>query len=660
MRTTAEMLLVGLLAAAGAGCSSARWNLAKADPPKPSSKPDEETRVKYGNPWGKDATAGKKPDPAPTGLPADLEAKLAEARTRSDRKADVSEQLKLAAEAEGREDLATAKLNYQKVLEVDSKHAEAHHRLAVIADQQHDPRAADQHYAQALALNRKDADLLSDVGYSHLLRGNLDESERYLKEALEVNAYHRTASAHLGQVYTRQGKYDAALAMFRQIAPENEAQRMIAQAFPQGRPGQPGSATMPLANDRGPATGNNALAGLSPEDVRLRMEWERQNGIAAREQRQGPQFDGFAEQGPPAANAASMTPQSNWPQVAGTLYPSITPGPSASPMTSPSNPAPSLNGSPAANAPWMAGNSPPANPQQFAAISPNSTSTPTQQPPTFWQGALPNNGQPVATNQGAMNFASSSQSYDTARVPTTPENWPAASSNGSNWNNSPQNTSAWGNPEIQPAGGFETSMTPGGNQNADAARWAAQMAMGAGPGAMFPVVAPNGSGSGILQTNYNGGTSTNDVRWAFEQQAANGVPQNRVDNAGWATDRPQTDGGVQQTQWSSNTTPSSPWNNWQSPAPASTNWMTPSEFGAPAAQPQNQMTAPNNGYNGQPPQWAGAPNGQRSASSMDPVGAFEAELRGTRPNGNTFAPQPNGSMPAPTTIPNWPYTPSRP
>jgi Flp pilus assembly protein TadD len=714
MHATAKWLLVGLLVAAGSGCTSSRWNLAKSDVPQ-SSVNNDEVRVKYGFPWG---NASKKSPQRNEALAADLQAKMAEARSRTassagGSNASVPDLLRQAALAENSRDLAGAKQLYLKVVETEPRNAEAHHRLGVIADQQRDTVAADQHYAQALAINRKDSDLLHDVGYSHLLRGNLEDSERYLKEALEVNSFNQRASEHLGQVYARQGRYDAALAMFRQCATEREAQQMIAQAFPNGRSAADGASAIAAASDqhnapRSPSIPDFSQGGQTLDQIQQLMAQERAAAQRARDQRmqaemrpQGEDYGNPQGISPNPAIARNNTPQSPFAgaapstsaaaakatlsQLAGTLLPSVTPGPASAPLpqASPTT-APSATNAAAAGAPtWATGSSIPptglaagqptptntwsVDSPAHAPFAPNAAATTpasSQNAPTFWQGALANTPPAHATQPPA----DGATPYDTARVPTLPGP-PATPSPNLAWSTGtstvlpnltiPPTTPAPAVHAAYQATGYDRQMPPAlpgppasAGPQLDAARWAAQMAMGAGPGAMFPTV---------TQMSHTSGPA--DVRFSYGDAPA-GAPRNQVSTAVWSSDHSTNTNSIEPMGGTSNIAPSSPWNNWQSPSPPSTNWMTPTDS-APtpaAAQPGpsywsgSAANQPNGGHNAAPAPWPSTPAATtRATQTTNALDAFEAELR----NAAGSAPGATSTYPAPTTIQNWPYPPAR-
>lgn len=626
MRVTA-LLLIGLLPTLG-GCSSTRWNLTQSDDRKPSASADN-VEYKYGNPWAK--SAKNKTDntsAAPAGLPPDLEAKLAEAKAK---KKDVSELLKTAAQAELRGDLEAAKQTYLKVLESQPRHAEAHHRLAVIADQQQDHRTADHHYQQALALDRQNADLLSDLGYSHFLRGNLDQSERYLKEALEVDHYHQAAIWHLGHVYLRQGKPDAALTMFRQVRTEREAQQIVAEAFPQRTP-----------------TGSDPARGTAPR-------WD--------EFLDNPRSD--APTGTPPAQTATLT------QLGGSLSPSLAPGATASPAVispwnSPAAEQSSSTMSRSATATFSAHASGTSQPVQAAAADAANDS--------FWQGALTN--PPASPQVGATSVAVSAPANSVAtpqgRTPLPPPvvtpgpqattvaplgigspsapgvNQAAFSGLG---NATPIGGAAERAPATWPSPPLNSSQT----LTADAAR-AAQLAMGAGPGTMFPTARPV-TPAPQIQTVSGVATPQSDVRWAYGETTSGSPSTQGVNQAVWH-EPPAGNRPAEPPPWNNQLAPPSPWNNWQSPAPPSNNWMIPAESSGsstPSAAQGNLAAPPPNVL---PPPWPGT---QTPTAAAAPSTNLSAPLTGTAaqpPNPVTASPP--QTNPGATTIPNWPYAPQRP
>jgi hypothetical protein len=212
----------------------------------------------------------------------------------------------------------------------------AHHLLAIIADQQLDYRAAEQHYLSALQSDAHNPDLLSNMGYSYLLQKRYREGERMLSRSLQVRPNHEKTLNNLGLLYSREGDYQRALATFRRSDSEAEAQWKMAALFPQGSgtpsglPGAlPSNSNVRLASEQRDL--NNASSrplpieqasslsgGTSNQTSRLKqmMEKARLESQRQRMQRQLPGFpgDGSSAQATgrprsiPDSSASRLTP----------------------------------------------------------------------------------------------------------------------------------------------------------------------------------------------------------------------------------------------------------------------------------------------------------------------------------------------------------------
>jgi Flp pilus assembly protein TadD len=156
--------------------------------------------------------------------------------------------------------LDQAEAYYRRVLELQPDNSVANHRLAVIADKKHDYARAEHYYLTALQREPRNPDLLSDVGYSYLLQGRREDSERCLIAATRLDPAHAKALHNLSLLYASNGDYDRAFDALRRALGENEARAQIARLFPKGRPQTNDKDAMvasfqPMeSSDRGPAT----------------------------------------------------------------------------------------------------------------------------------------------------------------------------------------------------------------------------------------------------------------------------------------------------------------------------------------------------------------------------------------------------------------------
>lgn len=139
------------------------------------------------------------------------------------------------ARLENTEQFAEARQAYERALEVDASFAEAHHRLAVIADRNGDFATADQNYARAKELKPADANLLSDMGYSLSLRKKDAAAEALLKQALAVDPNHSGANENLARVLVRQKKYEELSVVLHRIK-SPDARQELARLLPDDAP----------------------------------------------------------------------------------------------------------------------------------------------------------------------------------------------------------------------------------------------------------------------------------------------------------------------------------------------------------------------------------------------------------------------------------------
>jgi Flp pilus assembly protein TadD len=115
-------------------------------------------------------------------------------------------------EKSGKDDAALEQ--YEKVLKLDPENLSAHRRMAVLYDRRGDFAKADVEYKQVAKIKPRDADLLTDWGYSYYLRNDWNEAARHLQRALELDPKNERARCNLGLTMGQLGRYDQALQLF--------------------------------------------------------------------------------------------------------------------------------------------------------------------------------------------------------------------------------------------------------------------------------------------------------------------------------------------------------------------------------------------------------------------------------------------------------------
>ena len=151
----------------------------------------------------------------------------------------VAENLNLGHREAALSHLEQAESYYRRVLEIQPENSVANHRLAVIADKRRDFARAEHYYLTALRHDSRNPDLLGDLGYSYLLQGRREESERYLLAATRLDPSHAKALHNLSLLYAMSGDYDRSFDALRRAVGESEARVKIVRLFPNGRPARP-------------------------------------------------------------------------------------------------------------------------------------------------------------------------------------------------------------------------------------------------------------------------------------------------------------------------------------------------------------------------------------------------------------------------------------
>lgn len=182
-------------------------------------------------------------------------------------------------------DYEKARQHYEAAIAHHADHKLAHHRLAYAYDQLKNPQLAEMHFLTAKQLAPNDVDLLNDLGYFYMSQQRYADSERLLREALNLNSKHQQAQLNMATLYARQGQADRALAMFRSVLPESDAQASLKQALAQSSP----STAMP-AQEIQMASANTQDFADAPNDLtrqlKLQMQQGREQSLKRRQEQQ--------------------------------------------------------------------------------------------------------------------------------------------------------------------------------------------------------------------------------------------------------------------------------------------------------------------------------------------------------------------------------------
>lgn len=605
-----------IVAFALSGCQSAnnKWATAWRERHKPKTTfqdPSNKEEVVYW-PYSKDTK-----NPKSTPIPDSLKEKIASKNEQAKQSTQLAELIKEGDQLRKNGQLDDAKIVYSKALTMSPDNPTLHHRMAIVADNQHQFPIADEHYQAALRARPRDVNLLSDLGYSYSLRGDLQQAELTLKEALSIDPYHKGAMANLGAIYSQQNRREDALAMFRTGATEAEAQQYMAKLFPRG--GNSGSSAVPDLG-HSPQTAMTAaitpngridLSQLSLEEIQAEMARRKQEGIRRREvidQRERTQLMGsYLEDrnaGPPGVRNQTQQFAQN-----------------------------DTNGSPGAtNSPIVIG----------PAGSNNSYAN--RQSVTDPAERVPSGNMPMINAINQTNGLQNGSSSERAR-------------NGSNTAEifrgtaSQQMTSRALDPQIQRAMGQQGNTGMNGvqqvNGSMSAARMATQLGMSAGPGNMFPMVAgpaPDETGSGGPTTNYENRTG-GEVQQASAYHDPAFGPANSPD--------PLADSNSFSSQYegSASIAPASPASNWGAQAMGPSSWQNINSSSTNwAGETQNGSNGTDGGIDAMDKAVSWGQTAARRNDSFDTMqgSGMPARSRNTNEGARTF----NGAWPNANSLPS--------
>ena len=133
------------------------------------------------------------------------------------------QRLQMARQYEREGKLREAEQLYSELLRAYPRNPTLAHRLGVVHTRLGDHPKAAAAFERAHILTPKDASLLSDMGYSEYLRGDLTAAAEHLEQALERNDDNKRAANNLGLVYAHQGRFDEALKQFEKFQSEAES-----------------------------------------------------------------------------------------------------------------------------------------------------------------------------------------------------------------------------------------------------------------------------------------------------------------------------------------------------------------------------------------------------------------------------------------------------
>jgi len=125
-------------------------------------------------------------------------------------------------EAQG--DVAKAIEQYQKTIAVSHTHVAAHHRLGLIYSELGRHDAAIEMFRRAVELKPDNAVLRNNLGFELMFERDWKGALEQLTQAIRLEPDFARAHINMGMTLSRMNRFDDALAHFRTVLPETDAQ----------------------------------------------------------------------------------------------------------------------------------------------------------------------------------------------------------------------------------------------------------------------------------------------------------------------------------------------------------------------------------------------------------------------------------------------------
>ncbi len=113
-------------------------------------------------------------------------------------------------------ELQQAELEYQKILRVDPRHADALHLLGVLGQQRGEPALAVEYIGKAISVNGTNAVYHTNLSAAHLSLKRYRDAEHCCRRAVRLQPRYAEAHYNLGLALESQGNIDGAIASYRQ------------------------------------------------------------------------------------------------------------------------------------------------------------------------------------------------------------------------------------------------------------------------------------------------------------------------------------------------------------------------------------------------------------------------------------------------------------
>ncbi|WP_417849079.1 tetratricopeptide repeat protein [Thalassoglobus sp.] len=174
-----------------------------------------------------------------------------------------------AHEQEGK--LAEAHQMYESIYQTDPERADVCHRLGVVKVRIGETAEGITYLMEADALSPKNSKIKSDLGYAHILQGEFDIAEEFLRESLNLNPADMKSVNNLALAVGHQGRMDESYTIYRSVMSDAEAHANIGFVYSEQGNAEMAMRHYDIALDKDPSLKSAAEALVQMNEIQTQV-----------------------------------------------------------------------------------------------------------------------------------------------------------------------------------------------------------------------------------------------------------------------------------------------------------------------------------------------------------------------------------------------------
>ncbi|QDT33652.1 tetratricopeptide repeat protein [Thalassoglobus polymorphus] len=201
---------------------------------------------------------------ASKGIPLTASAKKSTAK-----ELDMQYSMARAHEQEGK--LAEAHQLYESIYQANPDSSEVCHRLGVVKVRIGKTTEGITYLMEADALSPNDAKIKSDLGYAHILQGEFDIAEGFLRDSLNLNPTDMRSVNNLALSVGHQGRMEESFTIYRSVMSDAEAHANIGFVYSEQGNAEMAMRHYDIALDKDPSLKSAAEALVQMNEIQTQV-----------------------------------------------------------------------------------------------------------------------------------------------------------------------------------------------------------------------------------------------------------------------------------------------------------------------------------------------------------------------------------------------------